>query len=109
MGNGTTNDTMVRWALDVLQHHLRPYVERQLRHVYGDEDWQAVLARTMQERRRWRANERISVGSLDVQGLFDVMTALWKEAFSVPTGNLSRGHRGLISELWEVRKNYAHQ
>jgi len=96
-----TNHELVGKSLDLLNAGLLPYVEREMRDVYG-EDWEEVSAKSFpddhparQEKERW-----------DTQKLLLVMWEQWNQVFNKTLGF---SERSIISELREIRKNWAHQ
>ena len=91
---GTTNRERVGKALDLLKAGLRPFVEREMSSVYGDQ-WVKVAGQSV---------PRFNLD--DVQTLLNVMWNNWNSVFS---RTLGQAERSLVSELRELRNRWAHQ
>lgn len=96
-----TNADRVGKALELLNKGLQPFVEREMKAVYG-EGWlaEAVVALkenklVVQERENW-----------DSQALLTLMWNRWTEVFRRTLGH---AERSLVSELREARNRWAHQ
>jgi len=96
-----TNADRVGKGLELLNRGLQPFVEREMRSVYG-EGWpaEAVAALrenklVLQERENW-----------DSQALLTLVWNRWNEVFRRTLGH---AERSLVSELREARNRWAHQ
>jgi predicted AAA+ superfamily ATPase len=98
-----TNRERVGKALDLLNDGLLPFVERELKSVYGDR-WQEI-AREGQPPERSR-NRKGEMPHLDCHALLTVMWNQWNPVFSKTLG---QAERSLVNELRDVRNNWAHQ
>lgn len=94
----------VTLALETLVDGLRPYVERQLRDVFG-EDWLEIARGSF---RNDRANEELSenVVNWDAHALLTVMWDQWNAVFR---RRLNLFERSLVAELRAFRNRWAHQ
>jgi hypothetical protein len=98
-----TNLERVSRALALLKQGLRPFVEREMRAVLG-EQWRETARRSFGPGRAPAV--RSSDLNWDTQALLTVMWDNWHGVFS---RSLGRSERTLISELREVRNHWAHQ
>ncbi len=96
-----TNHELVGKALDLLNAGLLPYVEREMKEVYG-ENWEEVSVKAFPEDHPAR-NEKTQ---WDSQKLLLVVWEQWNSVFNKTLGF---SERSIISELREIRKNWAHQ
>ena len=99
-----SNHERVGKALDFLTGGLKPFVERELRSEY-QQQWFEETKRTMS------ANQGQLLGTeeapqWDAQALLLVMWNQWNEVFRKTLGP---AERSLVSELRDVRRNWAHQ
>lgn len=92
-----SNSERVGNALAVLNEGLRPFVDQELRSVFGD-DWEEKAAA--------RANLHHDDGEWDTYAILKIMWSNWNEVFS---RTLGRSERSLVSELQDVRNSWAHQ
>lgn len=93
-----TNHERIGTALRSLKAGLLPFVEREMRGVYGDrwmEEVRAALSTSTQ-------NEPLE----DVHALLGIVWFRWGEVFKRVLGNAERAY---VSELREVRNLWAHQ
>lgn len=95
-----TNYERVGKALELLKKGLQPYVERELKLLYGDE-WLNVMQRVMPD-----GGQKGLKDGPDVQKLLAVMWDEWKNVFSRTLGHTERS---IVSELRETRNRWAHQ
>lgn len=95
-----SNRQRVEQALDLLNKALRPYVEREMKSVYGAAKWeqQAVLA--LGDRPLLKA------GNWDTTALLSVVIGEWQNVFR---RNLGSTERSIVGEMREVRNRWAHQ
>ena len=100
-----TNHGRVGDALELLNRGLRPFVERELQALHGNQ-WRGVVAQTLREDRG--AVKAATQGELnwDTHNLLSVMWDQWNTVFR---NTLGHSERSLVSELREVRNRWAHQ
>ncbi len=100
-----TNHGRVGEALELLNGALRPFVEREMQAVHGDE-WQDTVARALREDRG--AVKAAASGEInwDTHNLLSVMWSQWNSVFR---NTLGHSERSLVSELRDVRNRWAHQ
>ena len=96
-----SNYERVGKAVQILAEGLAPFVDRECRAKFGD-DWPAVV----QRKDTWGGGGRPrKVNPGDAQFLLKVIWAEWDTTFSK---KLSRSDRSYVSELQEVRNDWAH-
>ena len=97
-----TNRERVGAALDLLKDGLAPYVEREMKAVYGSQ-WLSEAAYAIN-----REIPSISGADphLDCTALLAIMWARWNEVFRQKLG---QSDRSIISELRDTRNKWAHQ
>ncbi|MBX6366309.1 MAG: DUF499 domain-containing protein, partial [Gemmatimonadetes bacterium] len=97
-----TNHERVGKALQLLRDGLAPFIEREMRSVYGE--------RADQEARRFVSEDRLNltkpVAQWDIAALLRLMWEAWNDVFR---RTLGQAERSLVSELREVRNRWAHQ
>jgi len=105
-GNGMaiTNHERVGKALDLLNAGLRPFVEREMQSVHGDQ-WVDEIRAAMRDGRSAPKTKGAGI-NLDTQALLNLMWEPWVGVFSKTLG---RADRTLVSELRDVRNQWAHQ
>ena len=94
-----TNHELIRKGLDFLREGLRPFVEKEMRDVYGDsweEEARDALGTPPYARLNW-----------DAQALLKVMDRKWSDVFR--TKLEKRKHRSWVIEARELRDDFAHQ
>jgi predicted AAA+ superfamily ATPase len=96
-----TNADRVGKALELLNKGLQPFVEREMKAVYGD-NWPAEAVAALKE------NKLVVQGreNWDSQALLTLMWNRWTEVFRRILGH---AERSLVSELREARNRWAHQ
>jgi Swt1-like HEPN len=99
-----SNHERVGKGLELLTSGLKPFVERELKSTFQKE-WFEETKRTMS------ANQGQLIGTeaepqWDAQALLLVMWNQWNDVFRKTLG---QAERSLISELRDVRRNWAHQ
>ncbi len=98
----TTNHDRVSKALGLLNAGLRPFVERELKSVFG-ENWGAEVKETL-------SDTRLGGGKgdalQDVAVQLVIMDRHWGAVFRKTLG---KAERSLVNELLEVRHRWAHQ
>jgi predicted AAA+ superfamily ATPase len=99
-----SNHERVGKALELLNQALRPFVERELRAVYGD-GWLDAAGQGLRDDRP-RTRRRNDLTSWDTQAL---LTILWDHWNNVFRNTLGQAERSLVNELREVRNKWAHQ
>lgn len=100
-----TNHGRVGEALELLNKGLRPFVERELQAVHGDQ-WQDIVAQTLRE--DWGAVKAMKQGKLNWD-THNLLTVMWDQWNAVFRNTLGHTERSLVSELREVRNRWAHQ
>src|SRR5262249_13005943 len=98
----TTNHERVGKAMDLLKAGLGPFVERELKNVYGDRVG-AEATRVLSED---RLNPNAPIAQWDVAPLLKLMWESWNEIFR---RTLGPAERSLVSELRDHRNKWAHQ
>lgn len=98
-----TNHDRVGKALTDLQLGLMPFVQRELEASYG-RYWPARAKESLERSYGWRGQG--DELNLDVQALLVIMWDHWNEVFRQTLGH---AERSLVSELREVRNDWAHQ
>jgi len=100
-----SNHGRVGEALELLNTGLRPFVDRELQAVLGAQ-WHEEVARSLRDDRG--GVKAASKGELnwDTQNLLLVMWDQWNAVFR---NTLGHAERSLVSELREVRNQWAHQ
>jgi hypothetical protein len=99
-----SNNDMVGKALESLNSGLRPFVSREMQAEYGsraNEEAQATLRRI-----EGRLLTGAEDGQWDTQAMLVMMWERWNDVFRKSLGHTERS---LVSELREVRNNWAHQ
>jgi predicted AAA+ superfamily ATPase len=99
-----TNHDRVGKALELLTNGLKPFIERELKSVWGDkflENIKALLSDT-------RLQAQAADGTLlpDVAALLVIMDREWKTIFSQTLG---KAERSMVNEVLDVRNKWAHQ
>jgi len=97
-----SNHERVGKALELLKDGLRPFVERELKTLHGD-DWLSKLRDTVADTRLGASDDD---SMEDVAGLLVIMDRKWGEVFR---RTLGKADRSLVNELVEVRNRWAHQ
>lgn len=100
-----SNHGRVGDALDLLNGGLCPFVERELKAVYGDQ-WQEMIAQTLREDRG--AVKATKKGEVNWD-TYNLLTVMWDQWNAVFRNTLGYTERSLVSELREVRNRWAHQ
>ncbi|MDI9379266.1 Swt1 family HEPN domain-containing protein [Syntrophorhabdus aromaticivorans] len=100
-----SNHGRVGDALELLNRGLRPFVERELQAVHGDQ-WQEMVAQTLREDRG--AVKATKKGELNWD-THNLLTVMWDQWNAVFRNTLGHTERSLVSELREVRNRWAHQ
>ncbi|MFN0198107.1 MAG: Swt1 family HEPN domain-containing protein [Planctomycetaceae bacterium] len=91
-------------ALDLLAQGLAPYIERELKVIYGD-TWVIAAQESFREDRGNFAH-REDVLRRDAHSLLTIMWDQWNRVFRQ---NLGQPDRSLVSELRDFRNRWAHQ
>lgn len=99
-----SNNERVGKALTLLCQGLYPYVERQMRAIYGNA-WLAQAKSCLSEDATLRRTIEETLQE-DVSALLMVMTKRWEKVFKQ---HLSHTERALASELIDVRNKWAHR
>lgn len=99
----TTNHQRIGKGLDLLKEGLRPFVERELTAVLGA-NWPARATQSLGRYAEWRGQENNL--NLDAAALLLILWDNWNEVFKLTLGH---SERSLVSELRQVRNDWAHQ
>lgn len=97
-----SNHERVGKSLELLRDGLRPYVERELKDVLG-ENWPQAIQEILTDTRLGRSK---ADPTGDVNVLLVVMDRKWGEVFRK---TMEKSHRSLVNELLDVRNRWAHQ
>ena len=99
----TSNHERIGKALELLNEGLRPFVERELKAVHGDQ----VIAKAREALRpETQGGPKAGEINWDTQALLSVMWDQWNGVFGKILGYTERS---IVSELREVRNRWAHQ
>jgi predicted AAA+ superfamily ATPase len=100
-----SNHARVGEALALLNEGLLPFVERELRVIYG-EKWEA-------EARQVLRNDRGAVKAANKNGInwdtHNLLSVMWDQWNAVFRNTLGHTERSLVSELRDIRNRWAHQ
>lgn len=99
--NKSLNDH-VNTAMMLLKRGLQPFVEKKLKESFGD-TWRQEAASGVRSR---DTADRIKRGQLDAAALLEIIWNHWQDVFR---NSLTQTERTLVSELWDNRKELAHQ
>jgi len=99
----TTNHDRIGKALLLLQEGLTPFVTREMKAFYGP-NWDSKAAETLNRGTGWRAQEKEI--NLDAAALLLLLWEHWNDVFRQTLG---RAERSIVSELRDVRNDWAHQ
>lgn len=101
-----SNQERIGRALESLRKVLYPHVEQRMKAIYG-ENWEKQALSHLKEHHKAKQKKQKSkdILSEDISALLIVLIREW-EIFK---NSLSQSDRALISELLEVRNNWAHQ
>lgn len=99
----TSNHELVGRALGLLHQGLYPFVEREMRSVYGDRWIVEATPYVPKDRNRKRNIEQTL--QQDISALLKVMIGRWAVVFKKTLG---QAERSLVSELLESRNDWAH-
>lgn len=98
-----SNRERVGRALELLNQGLQPFIEREMRAVYG-ERWMQEAASSLRDYQM--SSARSGEPTWDTQVLLLVMWDQWNTVFKEVLGH---AERSLVSELRETRNKWAHQ
>ncbi len=98
-----TNHERVGKALELLRDGLRPFVERELEAKHG-KYWLTTVTSGWSRDVDWNANDE---PHLDAAAL--LLRMMWEQWNDVFRRTLGHAERSLVSELRDVRNNWAHQ
>ncbi|MBI1882242.1 MAG: ATP-binding protein, partial [Chloroflexi bacterium] len=98
-----TNHDRIGRALEVLRVGLTPFVDQEMKAVHGA-DWLAKISSKMSYGDDWR--NRQGEVHLDAHILLKLMADYWDPIFRKTLG---RTERNLVTELRDVRNDWAHQ
>lgn len=95
-----TNRQRVEQALELLKGGLLPYVEREMKSVYGAAKWETQAMAALGDKPLLRG------GSWDTTALLSVMIGEWGTVFR---RNLGATERSIVGEMRDVRNRWAHE
>ncbi|MEO8380189.1 MAG: DUF499 domain-containing protein [Acidobacteriota bacterium] len=95
-----TNRQRVEQALDLLKTGLLPYVEREMKSVYGAAKWETQALAALGDKPLLKA------ASWDSTALLSVMIGEWGTVFR---RNLGATERSIVGEMRDVRNRWAHE
>lgn len=95
-----SNRQRVELALELLNRALIPYVEREMKSVYGAAKWERQALLALGDR------PLLQAGNWDTTALLSVMIGEWQNVFK---RNLGSTERSIVGETREVRNRWAHQ
>ncbi|MCC5848502.1 MAG: DUF499 domain-containing protein [Verrucomicrobia bacterium] len=98
-----SNRTRIDEALHLLRSALAPYIEREMRTIYKT-DWVTAVRRGFGGHDHQYEFEA-EVDTWDTQACLAVMNKFWGDVFRRTLGFAERSY---VSEIWEVRKAFAH-
>ncbi|MEG4216972.1 ribonuclease III [Microcoleus sp. Pol14C6] len=101
-----SNHERVSRALNILGQGLYPYVEQEMQAVHGDR-WRTVATSHLPDHQTSKRNVADPLRE-DVSAQLIVMSKQWDKVFK-RNKNLGQGERTLVSELINVRNQWAHQ
>lgn len=97
-----SNRERVGKALDILNTGLQPFVEREMQAKYGMR-WRYEALNSLRDQHISKDGTDLN---LDTQGLLLILWDQWQSVFRTVLGH---AERSLVSELREVRNDWAHQ
>lgn len=98
-----SNRERVGRVLDLLRDGLYPFVEREMRSIYGDK-WVVAATPFVPEDHSLRRNVQ-QILKQDESALLKLMSNQWREVFKKTLGN---AERSLVGELIDTRNSWAH-
>jgi ribonuclease III len=101
---GVSNRERIGKALDSLRQGLYPYVEQKMEAVHGS-TWTIKATSHLRDFQKAKQQAADTIQE-DISALLTVVNREWDKVFK---GNLSQPDRALVSELLEVRNQWAHQ
>ncbi|PYQ27742.1 MAG: AAA+ family ATPase [Acidobacteria bacterium] len=93
-----TNRQRVEQALELLKAGLLPFVEREMKSVYGATKWETQAAAAL--------DKPLMKGTWDTTALLSVMISEWQNVFK---RNLGATERAIVGEMRDVRNRWAHE
>jgi predicted AAA+ superfamily ATPase len=102
-----SNKERVGRALDLLRDGLYPFIEREMKSLWGDR-WVGYASSSLPDNYVARKKSTAQIQPIlkeDVSALLIVMCARWEDVFKQTLG---RTERSLISELRDTRNDWAH-
>ena len=107
----TSNIERIGKGLQILRTGLAPYIQRELKNCYKDRWWlsgvETVLGNAVgRDALTGDGNPEERFERLDVQAMLIIMWENWNNVFKTELGHSGRSY---VSELREVRNNWAHQ
>jgi predicted AAA+ superfamily ATPase len=95
-----TNRQRVEQALELLKTGLLPFVEREMKSVYGAAKWETQAIAALGDR------PLLKGGAWDTTALLGVMIGEWQNVFK---RNLGATERSIVGEMRDVRNRWAHE
>ena len=95
-----TNRQRVEQALELLRTGLLPYVEREMKSVYGAAKWETQATAALGDK------PLLQRGNWDTTALLSVMIGEWQNVFR---RNLGATERSIIGEMRDIRNRWAHE
>ncbi len=95
-----SNRQRVEQALELLNRGLLPYVEREMKSVYGPAKWEKQAINALGDR------PLLKPGNWDTTALLTVMIGEWPNVFK---RGLGQTERSIVGEMRDVRNKWAHQ
>ncbi len=100
-----SNHGRVGDVLELLNRGLRPFVERELQAVHGDQ-WQEVVSQTLHDD---RGAVKVTMKGEVNWDTYNLLIVMWDQWNAVFRNTLGHAERSLVSELRDVRNRWAHQ
>ncbi|HEY8164061.1 MAG TPA: Swt1 family HEPN domain-containing protein [Gemmatimonadaceae bacterium] len=95
-----SNRQRVEQALELLNRGLLPYVEREMKSVYGPAKWEKQATLALGDK------PLLKSGGWDTSALLSVMIGEWPTVFK---RGLGQTERSIVGEMRDVRNRWAHQ
>lgn len=95
-----TNRQRVEQALELLRKGLLPYVEREMKSVYGPAKWETQAFAALGDK------PLLQRGNWDTTALLSVMIGEWQAVFR---RNLGATERAILGEMRDIRNRWSHE
>lgn len=96
-----SNRDRVGKALELLNEGLKPFVQREMKATYGSNLWESKVREAISP----LAGQQTTI-NYDTQALLSILWDNWQMVFKKTLG---QAERSIVSELRDVRNNWAHQ